>query len=915
MQENSRPLEKMSFLVFWYGEEKGADYYSLVPFASFIPYENVTKKMLDYAKNAEKKSELKKTLTHDDKQRLRGMAQFNEDLAKEPKDRRRGDVVFQEGYELLSLNDIDELKLLGNEDFSLSDVDEEENDSKDGATSSRTKPSIAEEEEVMVEEFSTLEDSESDASIEDDYEEEIEEERKSKKSTSKGKRRSSSVGKVKAPPSKKGSKSKTDKTAREVQPTDSTHAGRKDEKAFSKKRSRASMESSETPVTIGDKDNSEWTGKAGVAADTEAAKGTSKKKKKKNRVSDNTDVAGTAEEEVFDEITAKKETTLKKKKRIKTLGPSDTASPSREEVADDETRNEASLKKSKKKRKLVGTNEDTISNAGDGEVAGERDYAIGPKSRRRTPSGTTAADPTPDEDDLADEGIEGETSKKAKKKRRRTSGIKDEENVDVNTGRRKKDFKSSGNTDEASGDGALGNGNRTVDEDGIQPDLVNGERHSDAAPTKKRKKMRAGVADTDVAAAMDERLNTRRRENDAADNDVVGEICEDEDEGDLPRVRKKQSTKKKDKKLRRRKRDVEDDDASEEKGGGNLEGGKKMKKKDAAEVDAGEEEKEGVAEKTGKKDIEAAGFAFSQNEDKFEPVLKMWRSAIENKSVKDIDRCLQQMLNQLSSLCARFIEVYKIAVYLKESRSVLKQENAGLDRYNELKKSIREHYGGVKNDLPAFDPDVKFPELLSPLNSNQHGVKKDDNENGEKGQSLSQDSTIAEASIGNQGMGSPVANGKASSSAASDGQSYQAPSEEAPLTLDGKKEATDVENSGWMNCAVSVQTSDPQRLLGLEFLLQMASHFPDDKVKVDSIAVLVEKAIFDWAGSKVGAMYWERLHAIAAGICGDSEPGSLMQQVLNGEIKTAKELVLLPDKKLYASFLGEEGKQEDHEES
>ncbi|KAL7574463.1 hypothetical protein ACA910_015832 [Epithemia clementina (nom. ined.)] len=94
MKENHRPLESMSVLVYWYGEKKTSEYFNLVPQSKFIPYDDkATTKMLAYAKKAELKTGQGKNLTHDDKQRIRGMQQLREDLEKDPADRRRRFVL------------------------------------------------------------------------------------------------------------------------------------------------------------------------------------------------------------------------------------------------------------------------------------------------------------------------------------------------------------------------------------------------------------------------------------------------------------------------------------------------------------------------------------------------------------------------------------------------------------------------------------------------------------------------------------------------------------------------------------------------------------------------------------------------------------------------------------------------------
>mmetsp|Transcript_2196 Transcript_2196/g.4627 ORF Transcript_2196/g.4627 Transcript_2196/m.4627 type:complete len:447 (-) Transcript_2196:437-1777(-) len=107
MKEKGRSLEKMSFLVYWYGEEKRESYYSIVAHLSFIKYDDAKQKMKDFASAALKKREAGKRPTADDQQKLRALDQMLEDLAKHPDQRKRGDVEFQERHQLLSIHDVD----------------------------------------------------------------------------------------------------------------------------------------------------------------------------------------------------------------------------------------------------------------------------------------------------------------------------------------------------------------------------------------------------------------------------------------------------------------------------------------------------------------------------------------------------------------------------------------------------------------------------------------------------------------------------------------------------------------------------------------------------------------------------------------------------------------------------------------
>mmetsp|Transcript_20040 Transcript_20040/g.55306 ORF Transcript_20040/g.55306 Transcript_20040/m.55306 type:complete len:656 (+) Transcript_20040:54-2021(+) len=110
MRKNGHPLEKMSYLVYWYGSENGAYYYSITANSNFVKYDVAPDKMKDFAKKAKEKHMHSEKLSAEDKQMLRALKEVEEDLAESScVKKHRGDLAFKEGHELLTFSDVDEV--------------------------------------------------------------------------------------------------------------------------------------------------------------------------------------------------------------------------------------------------------------------------------------------------------------------------------------------------------------------------------------------------------------------------------------------------------------------------------------------------------------------------------------------------------------------------------------------------------------------------------------------------------------------------------------------------------------------------------------------------------------------------------------------------------------------------------------
>lgn len=116
------------------------------------------------------------------------------------------------------------------------------------------------------------------------------------------------------------------------------------------------------------------------------------------------------------------------------------------------------------------------------------------------------------------------------------------------------------------------------------------------------------------------------------------------------------------------------------------------------------------------------------------------------------------------------------------------------------------------------------------------------------------------------------------------------------------------------------------RLFALEFFKEMSRHFSSDKVNRDGMALALEAETYHWAQCKSGKdtetlqggkpvamdaktndMYWRKVRAIVAVVCGKYNPGTLMHDMMKGDFETARDLVELSDEKLSAYFKADLG--------
>lgn len=114
----------------------------------------------------------------------------------------------------------------------------------------------------------------------------------------------------------------------------------------------------------------------------------------------------------------------------------------------------------------------------------------------------------------------------------------------------------------------------------------------------------------------------------------------------------------------------------------------------------------------------------------------------------------------------------------------------------------------------------------------------------------------------------------------------------------------------WKNPVTNLEapTEDP-RALALEFLLQAAEHFDAGTVHGDSLARALEAAVYEWAqknnrGIAWTNVYWDKVHALTAAMCGKHDNGSLLNLIAQGSFASPDKIAALSEDQLNESFEG-----------
>ena len=97
----------MTCLIYWYGTTNPEQYYGFISQKEFVPYENGRHGSHFKSFQAAKvKMEKGKKLTKREKDTISALKEMEEDLAKDPSERKRGVADFVEGYDMLTIEDL-----------------------------------------------------------------------------------------------------------------------------------------------------------------------------------------------------------------------------------------------------------------------------------------------------------------------------------------------------------------------------------------------------------------------------------------------------------------------------------------------------------------------------------------------------------------------------------------------------------------------------------------------------------------------------------------------------------------------------------------------------------------------------------------------------------------------------------------
>ena len=138
-------LNYMTYLIYWYGTVKQTEFYYFLPQKQFIPYEKEAAKpegaVMKLQAALQKKVDGQVPMTKKEQDTFRAYKELEEDLLKDPADRRRGVVDFPEGYDMLSEKDL----FTDDQD----DLEDDEPPKKKARRQSYKKSKKAEEEPAM----------------------------------------------------------------------------------------------------------------------------------------------------------------------------------------------------------------------------------------------------------------------------------------------------------------------------------------------------------------------------------------------------------------------------------------------------------------------------------------------------------------------------------------------------------------------------------------------------------------------------------------------------------------------------------------------------------------------------------------------------------------------------------------------
>lgn len=329
-------------------------------------------------------------------------------------------------------------------------------------------------------------------------------------------------------------------------------------------------------------------------------------------------------------------------------------------------------------------------------------------------------------------------------------------------------------------------------------------------------------------------------------------------------------------------------------------------------------------------------------------ILETWEVALQGNDFEGVKECMDRVMDVASDLTAPFIE-HEVAPILKKSKHAARQANhtdllsdaKALSSkmkplYEEKKQHVppefkpppRKKIPAPSQPAPLKDPPVRAQPTDSPQRQSSEKQLELTNLEGEPDPKspISRKGSIKQERSNEFPEKSDVAPppnppkpDRKSFSLGRLGQMMHR--EQAPDTAKKPLPRSQSLPSWLVGPCSSVEVpSDDDRRLAVQFFRDMAGQFPSGKVDVESIAISLEAALFAWAtqekrcfatGAGVAAQkadwidaYWDRVHAVVAGVCGKKDPGTLMHLILQGNYSTPMSVIDQKEEIYQKSFEG-----------
>lgn len=353
------------------------------------------------------------------------------------------------------------------------------------------------------------------------------------------------------------------------------------------------------------------------------------------------------------------------------------------------------------------------------------------------------------------------------------------------------------------------------------------------------------------------------------------------------------------------------------------------------------------AVKRGKRKQEKAS---SIPEGRLQRLLTKWDDAIKNSNTETMYKIFDKLLQQTDIVDAISDDVMQRIgkELMPKTKTVLKEKGDnqfGLSRFKEVRSLLKDKYDSMRKENPSLGKPSKEPTEKGPNaakfpakmpSSGINGNKTDPKDSkdaasfpdGSSQGADSQPTAVAPAAPSSSGLKrqNSIEIRKSSSQPRKKfslgslmGQNKQNPVESRQAVSAVHKDrarsvssANNTESSpmpSWMSTFAENEPLPDFRSYALHFLLQLAEQFPADKVNASGFARALEKAAYeDCKGTEASdewkEVYWQKIHAVVAGVAGKQGKGTLFDLIIQGKFQSPSQLVQLDEDILEESFEG-----------